>query len=97
MDLKYIFLLPFISLLFPASYFNIGAFVCSYTIVAKTGFFIALLCLKLEELQKHLIYLYKQTPFRYLVYLYVWILISGLYNVIFGYYSISKFLYYSIY
>lgn len=97
MFFKYIILLPFISLLFPATYFNIASFVCSYTIVIKTSFFIGLISLKLIELKKHLIYLYRKTPFKYFVYFYIWVLISGLLNVINGHYSVSRFLYYCIF
>lgn len=94
LNIKSVAYIPLILLFLPAFCFFIGTnSYFPYLIVLCPITFIFIILSNKIIIYKHLKYLYKYTPFKYFIYLYLWLVFSGLIAVISGYYSLFRFLY----
>ncbi len=92
-NIKYFTLLPFIFIFLPSFVLFLSETTFFPLSIIVIFLSISILLLKSPtKIIRQIYYLYKKTPFKYLVYLYVYILISGLCAVTVGYYSFSRFI-----
>ena len=92
---KIIYILSFILLFFPALSIPLGKPVSIFFIVT-TLFFILYNLFFAKKFIKILFFAYKKTPFKYFVYWFSWIVISGLILVLLNKYTIGHYIYYLV-
>lgn len=97
LNIKRLITLPLILYFFPAFVFFIGekSFFPYLIIIVPIALFFILITNK-NELFQQISFLYKYTPFKYFIFLYVWATITGVVAVFCGYYTFARFFSYVI-
>ena len=95
-DIRKVAYIPLFFLFLPAFCVLVGNKAIPIFFIVNVIFFIILITFFYKKLFKHLIFLYKNTPFKYFTYWSLWIMLSGIILIILGKYTISRYLYYMI-
>ena len=94
LKLNILALIPLFLLFLPSFGFVVGNKGIVLYYVCLVIFFVIITFTNLKKYVKRILLLYKITPFKYVVYFVLWVLISGFINMLIGHYKFSVFIYY---